>query len=278
MDEEKKRETMHETKISQPLDITIFTNDMALFSDADEENHRRGMDRFRDDVNTFFDKGIIRSVSLIIVDTDTFALWDHPESKMGDKCKSTDVESTQLEKQKEENGSGDTDVTDKENVEGNVYLSKLFNPHRLKVQKCLRSMQDRLMLSKDLEFKYNAKGSRSHLVQVQLTVMDCNATSFQSLLVDWASHAVKSIGTNAGMARVRFDLPSTKDGTECSVTLGTLIQFIVFLPFYLYTFLFVFLCDEKICRMQFSLINWMLRIACGRTCRCYMIPISRLSK
>jgi len=219
--EEMKVSVSGDSTIRQPLDISILTNDMALFSDADVENHRRGMDRFRDKISSFFEKGVIRGISIVIVDTDTFALWENIDPKASQKKKSTPLNLLMNNVQHENDGVDDVLKNDKENLEENVFLSKLFHPHRLKVKECLRSMQDRLSLLRDMESKYNDDNGKSHSIPVRLKVMDCNAVSFQSLLVDWTTDAVKSIGTTGGMARIRFDLPPTSDGTQCSVALGT---------------------------------------------------------
>jgi len=204
------------------MDISILTNDFALFSDTDIERHRRGMDCFRDQIASYFEKGIIRSVAIIIVDTDTFALWETPTSNLAQKeiQNSTPFESHHTE---EETMESLVDTDENALTKENMFLSNLFHPHKLKVKDCLRSIQDRLSLFRDIESKHDEGNRKSNPVHVRLHVMECNSISFQSLLVDWTKDAVKSIGTHqgatGGMARISFDLPSTSDGTQCSISL-----------------------------------------------------------
>jgi hypothetical protein len=230
---EKHRDAKCYSESSQPLDIRILTNDIALFSDNDTEHHRCGLDLFRDKTRHYFDKAFIKTISIVIVDTDTFALWEEYKS-LGSSALSTSLCNTksptpqfslsddiaaQSNMLDGSNKIGVGDLVSNEDAENkNLLLSKLFHPYRLKVKECLKFIQDRLSIMSNLESKYAVHKNMSNPIHVNLNVMNCNSVSFQSMLIDWAMDVVRSIGTRfgftGGMARIQFDLPCTSDGTQ----------------------------------------------------------------
>jgi len=57
------------TNGTMPLDVCIVTSDIALFSDVSSDDHLQGLKKFWNKVDTHFDNGNVRSITITIVET-----------------------------------------------------------------------------------------------------------------------------------------------------------------------------------------------------------------
>ena len=100
-------------------------------------------------------------------------------------------------------------------------LGSHVNSQRIRVAECVRAIRHRMSVLSGADYKRrntSEDGSNCCVpVDVSLEVIVCHPVSFHSLLRRWIRCVVSP--PSEGGQRLRFDLPETLDGTQCSISL-----------------------------------------------------------
>lgn len=162
-----------------PLELTIISNDVSLFTDTDSDSHQRAISRFWARVRVAFNNNIIRSVNIVVFET----------------------------------GVSGLELTNK-----NARNTAEVPTHQFKVAQCVRTIQKHVSMLSDKEYANNGGHlSRQGMpMNVEIEFLGFHPIMFQSLIRKWTTSIMSPV---SGGGRIHFDLPETMDGTQCSVTL-----------------------------------------------------------
>ena len=166
----------------RPRALTIFTNDVALFSDTAVDSHKRALGRFWDTIRGSFRNGTVGSVQIAIYETGAAAL-------VAGKGGRRQEESGQPKKESSASPlEGDSLVDDgtDEDTATDVALA-----HRLRVKQCIGLLQREIQ---DLQEKDRRRSASP--ISVELQIIE-SPIRFQALLRDWI-RAVVSTASGAG--------------------------------------------------------------------------------
>jgi hypothetical protein len=180
-------ESSNDISTKTPLEITIITNDVALFTDTNIDSHKRAVTRLWDRLREKFDTGTISSVHIIVFQTGVDAL--HP--------------------------SLSTDLTT-EGVEFSASSDPLDIPHRLQVVHVAKTVHGHISDLLLKEYKRKDGYKQGSPMDVSFEMKDLHPIRVQSIVRDWKKGVVASSSCTGSIS---FDLPETVDGTQCSVEL-----------------------------------------------------------
>ena len=190
---------------SPPRSLTIFTNDVSLFSDTNADSHKRALGRFWEKIRGSFQNGVVGSVTIAIYETGAVAMRSNAKPAAADGNDGTAHDGAQGE---DENGVGDS--------------FPINHPddalaHRLKVKKCISTLQKEIdgLHEKDRRKNASVSGTPPLPINLELQVIE-NPIMYQALLRDWIRNVVSP---SSGGGRISFNLPETMDGTQCSISL-----------------------------------------------------------
>lgn len=201
-----------------PLDITVITHDVALFTDTNVDSHKRAVTRLWERLREKFDSNQIRSVNIVVFQSGADALEPSSTWNGGmdiDHDDDDDAESTgQMHVGEDETGRG---KNDRSAATTNDQFGHV--PHRFKVAHCAKVVQSHLSHLLDKEFKRNSglQHGRGSPMEVSFEGKDFHSIHFQSIIRDWSREIMLSA---SGTGCISFDLPETLDGTQCSVMLN----------------------------------------------------------
>jgi hypothetical protein len=199
----------------------IVTNDMTFFGDTDDGSHTRALSRFYDKVQPFFRGGTLQAIHIVVIKTGKIAL-EPPK---------------QPEKDQHDNGhkGDDTSTDDSVRDEGADLVDvEARHYHSISIAKCIRAMKTNLATRAETECKlYHSYDKPVQPVNIVISGMDATAhprIAFQSLQKRCLRDIVASVRalhhvtspapfSDAHYNRLRFDLPETIDGCQCSVAL-----------------------------------------------------------
>jgi len=180
-------ESSNETSTKTPLEITIITNDVALFTDTNIDAHKRAVTRLWDRLREKFDSGKMSSLHIIVFQTGVDAL--HPTSS---------VDSTM------------------EGVEFSASSDPLDIPHRLQVVHVAKIIHNHISDLLLKEYKRKDGDKQGSPMDVSFEMKDLHPIRVQSIVRDWKKGVVASSSCTGSIS---FDLPETVDGTQCMVKL-----------------------------------------------------------
>jgi hypothetical protein len=163
-----------------PLDVTLLTNDVSFFTDTKIDSHKRGLNRLWERIRQKFQASLIRSVQIIVFETGVVPLGQNPE----------------IENPLPSNSSSPV------------------VPHKFKLAQCIGALISRIGFLSDKEFRLTDPdaSARGMPMSLNLEVMECHNILFRSLVQNWTRDSLKS------SSRIRFDLPETLEGAQCSVS------------------------------------------------------------
>ena len=180
-------ESSNDTSTKTPLEITIITNDVALFTDTNIDSHKRAVTRLWDRLREKFDSATISSLHIIVFQTGVDAL--HPSSS--------------------------TDST-MEGVEFSASSDPLDIPHRLQVVHVAKTVHGHISDLLLKEYKRKDGDKQGSPMDVSFEMKDLHPIRVRSIVRDWKKGVVASSSCTGSIS---FDLPETVDGTQCSVKL-----------------------------------------------------------
>jgi hypothetical protein len=208
------------------LDLMIVTNDMTFFGDTDDGSHKRALSRFYDNVQPFFRDGTLQSIHIVVIKTGKIALAPLTEPKNdrhadGYVVREGEISST--------DDSARNECTDLVEVDAR-------HAHGVAISKCIRAMKTQLTTRVEADLQLHCTSSYDKPVRpMNIAISELDATAnprlaFQSLqerclrdmmasvraLLFGCSPAVFS-ATHKN--RLRFDLPETIVGSQCSIAL-----------------------------------------------------------
>jgi len=199
----------------RPRTLTIFTNDVALFSDTAVDSHKRALGRFWDTIRGSFQNGSVGSVQIAIYETGAAALVAGRKDKTSKHAKGADVSSSEGEIYDDDGGGDDAmeikDAAEQER-ENEVAATDEALTHRLRVKQCIALLQREIQSLQERDRRRSATP-----ICVELQIIE-SPIKFQALLRDWI-HAVVSPASSTGGGKVSFNLPETLDGSQCAIAL-----------------------------------------------------------
>ena len=184
----------------RPRALTIFTNDVALFSDTAVDSHKRALGRFWDTIRGSFRNGSVGSVQIAIYETGAAALVTGKSGRRQETRQTKESSASPLEGDSVDDGSDEDTATDEALA------------HRLRVKQCISLLQREIQ---DLQEKDRRKSASP--ISAELRIIE-SPIRFQALLRDWI-RAVVSTASGARGSKISFDLPETLDGSQCSCSL-----------------------------------------------------------
>ena len=194
--------TMRRSKHQLPMDITIISNDVALFTDTNDERHKRGMTRLWERLKEKFESNQIRSVKFVVFLTGIdCTLPADPAISSGTNT-----------------GSGSGSASGIDNYPSNNHFDDDI-PQRFKVAHCAKIIQGHLsnLLARELKRHSGMQNYRGSPIDVCLEGKDFHPLHFVDIARGWSREIISSA---AGTGCISFDLPETLNGTQCSVMLN----------------------------------------------------------
>ena len=185
----------------RPRALTIFTNDVALFSDTAVDSHKRALGRFWDTIRGSCRNGTVGSVQIAIYETGAAALVTGKSGRQQETRQTKESSASPLEGDSLVDDGSDEDTATDEAL-----------AHRLRVKQCIGLLQREIQ---DLQEKDRRRSASP--ISVELQIIE-SPIRFQALLRDWI-RAVVSTASGARGSKISFDLPETLDGSQCSCSL-----------------------------------------------------------
>jgi hypothetical protein len=179
------------------MDVTIITNDVALFTDKNVDSHKRAAIRFLDRMKQKVEDKRIRSIQIIVLQTGIDALDPNREqlSTNGNIDDATSIGNFDQEY--------DPNLSIKEPNQNNRFqvacIAKVLKAH-------ISSL-----LSKDLN-----RTKDGTPIDIHFDLKDLHRLHLNSILREWTKGIISSSSLTG---RVSFDLPESLDGTQCSIAL-----------------------------------------------------------
>jgi len=181
---------------SSPLSITIVTTDVALFCDTNAQAHTTAVERFVETVAPF----PLDSIQIIVTTTASLGL------------------------QEEESEPKDNSNSNGEAVQAGG--ASAAQSHTNAVNHCIDTIQAKLdELECAVTARHGVGAKVGGAVSMTFAVIESSPVGFRFLSRQWVREALLEQRT-AG--RLRFDLPETMEGTQCSVSLETGYQIFPF--------------------------------------------------
>jgi hypothetical protein len=197
---------------STPLDITIVTTDVALFSDTSAEAHKTAVEKFVEHVTPAFQKSAIGSVQIVVAKMTVLGLQLSSSTKKSDEDDKKDDDGDVVMRRTEAMGASSDEAKN----------------HKCKMSQCVNIIRTTL---EDLEFASNAQkgataGTESTAtVSVSLDVVNDSPVDFKLLSRRWVN---KALPTLQRPGKLTFNLPEGTDGTQCSVAFDASYQLLPF--------------------------------------------------
>ncbi len=226
---------------TNPIDITIVSNDVAFFTDTNIDSHKRALTRVWERLRSKFQSNLIRCVSVLIFESKIAALDQPNANATVDTCSSNNTLSTTPNDSKtsscstvnvSSSGASSNDGVDSTGSSGSSnpkttsYSSNHqidpATPHPFKVAYCVREIQKHIVKLSEKEYKHkerrDVENTRDRMpMNIQLELHDFHPILFTSILQKW-SRDVLYLAPSRN-CRVCFELPETFDGTQSAVTL-----------------------------------------------------------
>lgn len=180
-----------------PIDVSIITNDVALFTDKNVDSHKRAATRFLDRMKQKFEEKLIRSIQIIVLQTGIDAL-DPNRANLSTNRNIDDGTSI---------GSPNTDS------DPDQYIKEPNLNNRFQVA-CIAKVL-KVHISSQLAKDPNRKKDGSPM-DIIFEFKDLHRLHLNSILREWTRSIIYS---PALTGRVSFDLPESLDGTQCSIAL-----------------------------------------------------------
>ena len=198
------------SNFQRPRNLTIFTNDVALFSDTAVDSHKRALGRFWDTIRGSFQNGSVGSVQIAIYETGAAALVQGRKRKGNNQAMDSEPSSLEGDVFDDNNGRGE-DATEQE-TEEEVAATDEALAHRMRVKQCIALLQREIQSLQEKDRRRSATP-----ISVELLVIE-SPIKFQTLLRDWISAIISpASGTEGG--KISFNLPETLDGSQCALSL-----------------------------------------------------------
>lgn len=191
-----------------PLDITILVTDVSLFCDSDVESHTGAVDRFANYVAPFFHKSRLNSIQIVVASTGTIALQvEHDDAVI-----------------QEADADGDVQMKNGEKDVSNQYARN----HEHAVTACVEAIQAKLE-----EHEYVAHSRQGVSIgeeggnpfNVSFSIIDNSPVGYRQLSRQWIRDSLLVCRLSS---RLRFDLPQTLEGLQCTVSLDANYQIFPF--------------------------------------------------
>ena len=194
----------------RPRTLTIFTNDVALFSDTAVDSHKRALGRFWDTIRGSFENGSVGSVQIAIYETGAAALVQGRKCKGNNQAKDSEASSLEGDIFDENRGEGE-DATEQETEEEVAATDEALG-HRMRVKQCIALLQREIQSLQEKDRRRSATPISMELLVIESPI------KFQTLLRDWISDIISpASGTEGGT--ISFNLPETLDGSQCALSL-----------------------------------------------------------
>jgi len=171
------------------MDVTILSSDVACLCDTNTEAHQHGVNRFWNRVRDFFQNGSIRSIEIVILQTNSIIL----------RCKDY---------------KGVVENNSMEILVDHMILSDGLPSHKQSLDDCITTIRKQLMERSRDDFSYRAFDDPSNPVAIKLTLKQNDSLGFNSLE---RSFVRRMLSHRRGL--FTFELPETCDGTQCAVCL-----------------------------------------------------------
>lgn len=221
-------------KTKLPLNITIVTHDVALFCDARDASHQRGLGRFWDQIKPFFQDGTVGKLHVVIAKTGVIATAKQVGSE--DDAILTDAADAAIDTEATKDTEKATDAEARDS-------------HEVSIDNCVRTMRSQCVSKAETDARFNGHKPIPP-VEIAISMMDAKAPvrrlGFKSLsrrclrdIVDstsafvFQSKAAAAItGTVATVTPkhngIVLQLPETIDGTQSSITLDVRYRMVPF--------------------------------------------------
>ena len=194
----------------RPRTLTIFTNDVALFSDTAVDSHKRALGRFWDTIRCSFQNGSVGSVQVAIYETGAAALVEGRRLKVSKQATDSEVSSLEGDIFDVDGGRGEDAI--EEDIEEEVAATDEALAHRMRVKQCIVSLQREIQSLQEKDRRRSAIPISMELLVIESPI------KFQTLLKDWTSAIISpASGTDGG--KISFNLPETLDGSQCAISL-----------------------------------------------------------
>lgn len=198
------------SNFQRPRTLTIFTNDVALFSDTAVDSHKRALGRFWDTIRGSFQNGSVGSIQIAIYETGAAALVQGRKRKGNNQAMDSEASSLEGDVFDDNNERGE-DATEQE-TEEEVAATDEALAHRMRVKQCIALLQREIQSLQEKDRRRSATP-----ISVELLVIE-SPIKFQTLLRDWISAIISpASGTEGG--KISFNLPETLDGSQCALSL-----------------------------------------------------------
>ena len=196
--------------LHRPRTLTIFTNDVALFSDTAEDSHKRALGRFWDTIRGSFQNGSVGSVQIVIYETGAAALVAGRKRNCNHQAKDSEVSSLDGDNFDGDNRRGE-DATEQETEEEVAATDEALG-HRMRVKQCIALLQREIQSLQEKDRRRSATPISMELLVIESPI------KFQTLLRDWISAIISpASGTEGG--KTSFNLPETLDGSQRAISL-----------------------------------------------------------
>ena len=172
-----------------PLDVTIFTSDVAFFCDTNEEAHRHGVNRFWARVRDFFQSASIRSIEIVVFQTGSILLVSE-----GKDAKNIPI----------------AEESEHMDIEADIGMAK----SKKVVEDCLAMINQHLFERSKSDFGNRGLDHPVNPVAIKLSMKQNNSMGFNSLECSFIRRIF-----SRHRATVTFELPESYDGTQCAVCL-----------------------------------------------------------
>ena len=179
-------EIVKQSETSQAQEITIVTNDIALFTDLNTDSHKRAVTRLWDRMRKHFN-GRVSKVLFLMMHSGV------------DVSNSDDARITMMDE-----GGNDDD-------------NSLHIPRRLKITHVTRMIQSHISTLLQKESNKSQQDKSLCPMDVTFDVMPMHPSTSASIVRDWVKDIVCSPSCSA---KISFDLPETLDGLSCAVNLS----------------------------------------------------------
>jgi len=175
-----------------PLRVTIVSTDVALFCDTDVESHMAAVDRFVAQIAPFS----LDCVQIVVATTTSLGLQEAHGTKKKD---------------------GDADEAMELLEGGNGGSNAAIENHEDALNRCIDAIQTKLDEAEEAVTSRLGVGAEAGgTLNVSFTVIDGSPVAFKFLSRQWIRDTLL---VNRTSGSLRFDLPETLDGTQCSVSL-----------------------------------------------------------
>lgn len=179
-------EIVKQLQTSQAQEITIVTNDVALFTDLNTDSHKRAVTRLWDRMRKYFNGRVSKVLFLMMHSGVDVSNSDDAQTTMMGEC----------------------------GIDGD---DSLYIPRRLRITHAMRMIQSHISTLMQKESNKSQQDRSLCPMDVTFDAMPMHPSTSTSIVRDWVKDIVCSPSCSA---KISFDLPETLDGLSCSVNLS----------------------------------------------------------